>query len=164
MRPTLVTLTILFLQGLPAHAHDGNFARWDVRSQGQELVLRLRTAGAALHQNLRATHPTAGWDDLAPEDYAQRLERHLARTVVVREDGRRLRLAEATARDGHEATVVLSFPRATGDALGALSVDLTRFSERPNQHHLVFVHQGTERHRFMLHRESGMVLNLESER
>lgn len=144
---------------VPAHAHDANLARWDlVVAPSGELALRLRTSGSGLHHSVVAWAPDLQGKPAPPEVYARQVEAFARDVVVVEEAGERLELTSATLTNGHESKLNLRFQRQSTTASGPLRVDLSRYSARPGQHHLVFVHEGTTRHRTMLKPGGGHVL------
>ncbi len=135
-----------------AFAHDANLARWDIAAQDDTLSMQLRTAGSGLHASLVAAQstPDADWANMSTQDYLVHLRPFLQQAVVVREDGTALELTDVAYTGGHEVTVTLTFARAQAGPLQSLALDLETYTDRPNQHHLVFISHGPERDRFML--------------
>ena len=133
-----------------AKAHDPNLARWDVVARGEHLELTLRTSGHGLHSSLSATDATVDWDALDVASYERRLQAFLGEAVVLSEDGAPLTLEAGDYRYGHEAHVTLSYARRHEGALASLQLALDGYTDRANQHHVVFVHHGDARTRVML--------------
>ncbi len=142
-----------------ARAHDANFARWDIRASDERLTVRLSTSQAAIHHSLTSAYPEEKLSGSSPDVYGRWLEVFLSANVLVREGGEALPLIDTKIVYGHASDVTMTFARTRPGALRALSVDLSGFSERPDQHHLVYVHQGDERSRFMLNARAGAVLD-----
>ncbi|MEQ8455894.1 MAG: hypothetical protein RLO52_17060 [Sandaracinaceae bacterium] len=153
MRPiSLLLPTLLCLSAAPgfAVAHDSDLARWDVRADGDELRLELRTARAAIHQSVTAAFPEVARSSYSAAAYEERLRQLVSTAVRVEEDGAGLSPRQVTVRLGHESVVTMVFARRRPGPLARLLVDLRALSSRPNQHHLVFVHAADGRQRFMI--------------
>jgi len=133
-----------------AAAHDANLARWDMRASGDELVLQLRTSRHALHESLRQSFPEVERASFDPATYQTLLRRLLSSVVRPEEDGAVLRELAVEMQLGHESVVTMTFSRLRDGQPTQLRVDLRGFSDRPNQHHLVYVHSAGGRERVML--------------
>lgn len=132
-----------------AEAHDANFARWDVTVAANEVVVSLHTAGTGLHHSMAASvdDDAIDWQTMPADDYVAHVEAFLRHAVGLQLDGATVSPDAIAYTGGHEATATLTFAAA---APSDLLIDLTRYTDRPNQHHLVFVTHDGARERFML--------------
>lgn len=166
---SLAPCVLLALCALPcaASAHDPNLARWDVRAEGESVVVELRTAGSGLYEAVQATtEADLDGQDVATWDAA--IAVHLRNAVeLVRGDVVWV-LDDVQVAHGHEVWVVVTYERAPaleegastleegagGDASSTaplgLELDLSGYNDRSNQHHLVFVEHSGGRTRHML--------------
>lgn len=157
-RPCLIAGLLGCMMQPVAHAHDANLARWDLAADGDNLTIQLRTAGKGLHASLAAAAPDTDWQALDVAAYDGRLQAFLADTVRLTEGGAPLRLDSVQPVRGHEASVLLRFSRPHAGPLAPLTLDLDAYTDRPNQHHLVFIDNGEARERVMLQPGSGYAL------
>lgn len=150
-RPALY-ITALCLASVPltATAHDANLARWDIRTRGDELVVELRTSQSALHQSLCAASPEVERGSYDSATYEALLSQLLMSAIRPEEDHTELASRAVSVHLGHESVVTMVFSRQHDGPPSGLRVDLRRFSSRPNQHHLVYVHATDGRQRVML--------------
>lgn len=152
------SLTVLVASwSAPGFAHDANLATWEVSVTDADVELELRTSGHGLYAACEEAGPCAG---LAGQSYGAW---DLALAAFIR-DAVRLRAADGlldpevlSVTHGHEATLRMRFVRPEGSG-AALELDLSGFTSRSGQHHLVFLNDGGTRHRVMLAPESPPVL------
>lgn len=155
---SLVLVLVSLVLSHRASAHDPNLARWDINAQGTNLTVQLRTAGAGIHAALVENDPGADWDSMERETYDSRLEAYLLAVLHIEEEGQPLRYVDAHFVYGHEASAVLSYVRPSDGEFRELRFDISAYSDRPNQHHLLFVHTSEGSERIMLDPDSGHAL------
>lgn len=157
--PFLVMLLTCWMgASTPAGAHDANLARWDLRAEDDHWSIHLRTSGHGLFHSAQAANPGVDGENLDAEAYRELLQAFFAKVVVLKVVDERLKLVSLEYQNGHEVSVELTYQAPKKGEAGRLTLDLHAFTERVNQHHLVFVHRDGQRQRLMLGPGSGYAL------